>query len=344
MNIIISFDSEDILTPEADDAEKWWAEELSVRGIRGSFQCVSEMLRALTRRGRDDVIEAIAKHETGYHTNYHSIPPTHPEALEGKGLAESVDWVLRYEASGIQTHLETFGRVPISYCSPGDSWTPATLIAMAACGIKVFCDTRISWANERPFWYCGLLAVHYDQAFEHLYAKEEGTEEAFRSRFEEIANRTGDEGFMVIYTHPTRLVTSGFWDKPFFKAKRTPIKDAPSAPLHTAEEVQTHKDRVRRFLDFVQAKEGVRFTDYSTLYAEIGKDRRDLNALMDECGLKPGEEGQLPLRDDKQSWLLPDEFDRIPYGWSVLPKGFTGEQLMRQAKQLTWTSGPALRD
>jgi hypothetical protein len=81
------------------------------------------------------VIETIAKRESGCHANDHSIPPTHPEALEGKALAEA--WI------------GCFARHPESR-RPGDLWTrphqllfpgqlldQASLIAMAARGIKV---------------------------------------------------------------------------------------------------------------------------------------------------------------------------------------------------------------
>lgn len=74
MDIILSFDSEDYLTPEAADGEKWWAEELTRRGLRGSFQIVAELIRTLARRDRSDVIEAMRRHEVGFHTTWHSKP------------------------------------------------------------------------------------------------------------------------------------------------------------------------------------------------------------------------------------------------------------------------------
>ena len=42
--------------------------------MRGSFQCVAEVIRVLRRKGREDVIEALARHEIGYHTDRHSEP------------------------------------------------------------------------------------------------------------------------------------------------------------------------------------------------------------------------------------------------------------------------------
>jgi len=341
VQLIFSFDSEDWLTPEAADAEKWWAEELHARGIRASFQCVGEMIRALKRRGRQDVIQAIAKHEIGYHTNYHSLPPSHPEALEARSLSEGISWVLRREAEGIQTLLETFGRVPISYCPPGDSWTPATLLAMGSLGIRVFCDGPFRLTPGRPLWYCGMLTMCYDISFDRFFGEDDREEERFKAQFNALAGEIGDEGVMVVYSHPTRLVTARFWDLPFRGGRTPPIEECPPAPLWPADHVRRLKDRCRRLLDWIQAREGIQFTDYAATYARFSKDRRTLVELLDECGLKPGQEGQLPLRDAGMDAYVPASvFDEIRYNWAIYREGFTGRALLDQGRRLVWTSAP----
>ncbi len=121
MNLILSFDTEDYITPEAADAEKWWAQTLTERNLPGSFQCVAELLRAHKRRGREDVIEAIGKHEIGYHTESHSVPPIHPVAVRDMSIEQGIAWVLAHEAAGFAEVVKTFARVPVTYCSPGGS-------------------------------------------------------------------------------------------------------------------------------------------------------------------------------------------------------------------------------
>jgi hypothetical protein len=37
LQLVLSFDTEDYVTPEAVDAKKFWAEELSARGLRGGI-------------------------------------------------------------------------------------------------------------------------------------------------------------------------------------------------------------------------------------------------------------------------------------------------------------------
>lgn len=343
MDLIISLDSEDYLTPEAADAELWWATELTARGLRGSFQVVSELIRSLERRGRSDVIEAMAAHEIGFHTNYHSWPPTHPEALEGKSLSEGIDWVMRREGEGLGKLQATFGRMPISYCSPGDSWTPATLLAMASAGIKIFCDAHFTRAAGHPFWFCGLLLTHYSIGVDSFISDPESMEQRFKQKFEGIARETGPDGLMVVYTHPCRLVTAAFWDDAFANGTHRPIEDSPPAPLWPAVHAEQIKDGTRRLLDWIQGLPDIRFLDFSTLYSEVSPTRRDLQVLLDECGLTPDQVDALPLREDKDAHFPSKYFDELAYIWPPYPEGFTGKALFEQAGQLAWTSAPASR-
>jgi len=340
MDIIFSFDSEDYLTPEAADGEKWWAEELTRRGLRGSFQLVTEMVRSLARRDRSDVIEAIRRHEVGFHTSWHSLPPTHPEAIEGLSLAEGVRWVLRTEAEGWGDLIGLFERVPISYCPPGDSWTPATLLAMAALGVKVGSGFPVHAATN-PFWYCGLLCLGYDLAFDSFMAESPDEEQRFKTAFEEMA-RGREGGVLTVFTHPARLMTARFWDHVFYKGARPPADQRPPAPLRAPEHVRMIEDRMRRLLDWIQARPGVRFSDYATVHAARAAAGRDLPVLLGECGLKAGEQGRLPLRESKRAPCLSAQaVDAFRYAWPVYAEGFSGPQLHAQMRGLLWTSAAA---
>lgn len=337
-DLIFSFDTEDYLTPESADAQKWWAEELTTRGVRGSFQLVGEVVRRLKANGRQDVLDAIAMHEICYHTDLHSAPPTHPAALEGKDLAEGIAWVLRREARGLAAILETFGRVPVSYCKPGASWTPATIVALASAGIRVMADgLRLA----PSYWYCGMLIKDYDVCFESYFGKEEpAATEAFQAAFEAACERNGEHGAVTLYSHPCRLVTKKFWDVAFRDGANPRLDEAPPAPLRTDEEIADAKDRARKWLDWVCAQPEIRVIDHATYYAERAAHGRPLDALLAECGLKPGEEGRLPLREPAGE--LPTEaYDRFKYGWMPFPAGFTGEQLLAQGRKLLWTYAQA---
>ena len=336
MRLIFSFDTEDYVTPEAWDAQKWWAEQLTARGVRGSFQCVGELIRRLKARGRRDVIEAIAKHEIGYHGNLHSAPPIHPVAVEKLSLADGIAWILRREAPGYATIVETFGRVPVSVAMNGDSWTPAGFLAMAAMGMHAYAGGGHALMPAR--WYCGMLVARYNLGFESYFDEDDNAEARFKSDFEKAAAGIDDTGALIVFTHPTRLATSQFWDKPFYRGADHPIETLPPAPLWPKAFAMKLKDRVQRLLDWLLARPGIRPTDMATWYQEQ-KPRRDLPSLLAECGLKPGEAGALPLREPAGiPRALLNFFDSFEYRWSITPAGFSARPLMQQARRLAWTS------
>lgn len=340
VDVIISFDSEDYLTPEAADAELWWAKELSQRNIRGCFQLVGEMVRSLIRNGRQDVIDAIAQHEINCHTDFHSRPPTHPQAIEHMSLADGISYVLQQEAPCLSTLAETFGRWPISYCSPGDSWTPATLLAMAKMGLRVFCNDKFTEQLSVPYWFCGMLIASYNLDFQDYY--ENYQKGAFQADFNALVEQTNDDGVIILFTHPTRLVTSDFWDQVFADGVCPPREQWHSAPLRDDADIERCKDYCREYLDMLSSRNDIRFIDFATLYAERAEQRKDLDSILKEHGLQIGQEGQLPLQLSGQDSFLPSStFDNVEYDWLPYPKNFSGQSLIDQAKHLAWTAGPA---
>lgn len=335
MKVVFSFDTEDFVTPEAADAQKWWAEMLLSRGLRGSFQCVGEVIRRLKARGREDVIAALARHEIGYHTRYHSMPPVHPVAVENLSLEEGIAWVLAREAPGFAEVVETFRRVPVTYTPPGTSWTPATLLAMASLGIRLFVGNQF----PRPCWYCGLFCVRYDFCLEGYFSPDGRGEEAFRRDFERRAAEVGPDGVIVLYSHPTRLITSRFWDYPLYGGKEVALEAMPPAPLHTGADRARNRTGAERLVDWVVRQPGVEAADFAGVYAaRAGKGRRDLPALLDEAGLKPGQEGRLPLRPEAGGDpAMNDYLSTFTYRWAPYPPEFTGDRLRRQMRELAWT-------
>jgi hypothetical protein len=90
VDVALWFDTEDYLLPASDDAAKRLAELLTERGIRATFKMVGEKARVLEQRDRRDVIDALRKHDIGYHTNLHSVHPTPAEYLSECGLLDGV--------------------------------------------------------------------------------------------------------------------------------------------------------------------------------------------------------------------------------------------------------------
>ncbi|MGI5870096.1 MAG: hypothetical protein ACOX9C_11715, partial [Kiritimatiellia bacterium] len=267
-----------------------------------------------------------------------------PEAVRDLSLSEGIAYVLRTEAPGLAALADAFGRWPVSYCSPGLSWTPATLLAMARMGLKVLCNDKIIDFGRTPHWYCGLLVAAYNLDLQDFYENSTFAPGRFEAAVEELIAKTPSDGVVVLYTHPARLVTSAFWDEAFAGGRRRAIAECPPAPLRPAAEIDVLKDRCSRWLDWLAGRSDLRFIDFATLHAERAAARRDLDALLSECGLRFGEEGRLPLRPGKPDAFLPSAaFDGMRYRWLAYPPGFSGRPLVEQARRLAWTAGPAVR-
>jgi hypothetical protein len=214
--VVLWFDTEDYVEPAADDAVLHIARDLTGLGVRATFKVVGEKARVLEQRGRWDVVRALALHDIGYHSNFHSIPPAPSVYLRDLGYVEGAAEFERRERAGALDVQRIFGVRPTCYGQPGSSWAPQTNTALRHMGILVYLDegTQVGLDNQ-PFWYGGLLHIFNMGRFT-MRAPLDGTAPVENSyqRFDraaaELAARGG--GTISIYYHPTEFVTTEFWD------------------------------------------------------------------------------------------------------------------------------------
>src|SRR6478736_10273384 len=98
--VVLWFDTEDYVLPASDDAALKVADWLTAEGVPATFKVVGEKARTLEKRGRQDVIAALKKHEIGYHSNYHSVQPSPAMYLSNLGWDEGVAEFDRRERPG----------------------------------------------------------------------------------------------------------------------------------------------------------------------------------------------------------------------------------------------------
>ncbi len=138
--IVLWFDTEDYILPQSDDAAKRIASFLTQQDIRATFKVVGEKGRTLERRGRRDVIGALAHHEIGYHSNTHSQHPTVAEYESALDWESGVEEFTRRERPGYDDLRRIFGQAPTCYGQPGNSWAPQPYGALKNWGVKVYLD------------------------------------------------------------------------------------------------------------------------------------------------------------------------------------------------------------
>lgn len=214
--VTLWFDTEDYIEPAADDAALRIATDLTALGVRATFKVVGEKARVLEQRGRWDVVRALALHDIGYHSNFHSIPPTPSVYLRDLGWMEGAAEFARREGGGALDVQRIFGARPSCYGQPGSSWGPQSNPALRSMGIPVYLDEGMQVGlDDQPFWYDGLLHIFNMGRFQmqaplDSRAPLAQSYERFDRAAAELASRGG--GVVSIYYHPTEFVTTEFWD------------------------------------------------------------------------------------------------------------------------------------
>jgi hypothetical protein len=269
VRLIFSFDSEDYITPASAEAKKWWAETMGKHGITACIAVVGELVRTLQKRGRKDVLSAMSVHEIAYHSDSHSLPPTWAEVLDECGWQDGIERILLTELKGINDVRETFGQHPSAWCKPGNSWGAQVAAAMAMLNIPIFCDSPFALQRGQPFWFANTLMLQYHTSFDQYF--DVPSSERLRKMKDDFLKLCDahDGGYIIMFTHPARLVTADFWDAVNFRGgKKLPREQWEPAPLRAEKEIAELQRDFEDFLAWVVKQPRVELTTYRQLFAE----------------------------------------------------------------------------
>jgi hypothetical protein len=264
--LILSFDTEDFVTPESDDALLMLTTELTQRGLRGNFALVGDKLRALLQRGRRDVIAALAAHELDYHSNDHHFFPLQAPLLESLPWDEGLAWVLDHEARGVELIEQTCGVRPVAYIKADSHWTPPTLCAYRRLGMTVYSSRHFATADPQPYRYMNLQCLPYAGMLDGFIARDGTPKRLADAALTEVQGKLAAAGeHPVVYgTHPCMWVCEKFYDVHNVKRRGRPPARAKwqPAPLLPPERIERNRRFLRRFLDGLLAA-GVECTCYA---------------------------------------------------------------------------------
>lgn len=291
--VVLWFDTEDYIEPSADDAALRIANDLTSAGVKATFKVVGEKARTLERRGRRDVIAALAKHSIGYHSDWHSVHPTPAEYLVHFGYLEGAREFERRQGRGFADVKRIFGTEPACYGQPGSSWGPQANLALRRLGVRVYLDEGDQvGVNEQPFWYDGLLYVFHMGRNQFRARLDAGSEDtAAYKQFDEAAARLASSGGGVIsiYYHPTEFVTTEFWDGVNFAHGANPAQARWVRPhRRTRADSERCYGVLRKFVEHMKRRPGVQFAtagDLPGLYRKAvptGVDRKKAAAALSE--------------------------------------------------------------
>lgn len=262
--VVLWFDTEDYVEPQADDAALRIATDLEKLGVRATFKVVGEKARALESRGRTDVIRALARHDIGYHAESHSMPPTPSVYLREMGFLDGAAEFERREGQGVADVRRIFGVTPSCYGQPGSSWGPQSNLALRRLGIPVYLDEGSQvGVNDQPFWFGGMLYVFHMGRFVMRAPLDDPAKLApANAAFDRAAEtlRAAAGGVISIYYHPTEFVTTEFWDAVnFAHGAYRERKDWVRPRLRTPPAAEQAFTILRRYVEHARSVPGVQF-------------------------------------------------------------------------------------
>ena len=287
--LYIWFDVEDYVTPESDVALGRLVDIFDRHGLKATFKMVAEKVRGLERRGHHDIVTKLRAHDIGYHTDYHSKPPSIPEYELECGWEDGIAEFVRREQAGMDTLKRAFGRTPSCYGQPGGSWAPQVYLALRRWGVPVYLDAGPWLALDgRPHRYCDVLDMLGLEGLMHIGigGGREGVSrcQVQLGRLVDRLRPTGGE--ISLYAHECEFVTQTFWDAVNYAGGAdTPREAWRPAPLLSEREREARYAAMDEFLAFVRSLPDVEVkvaSEASLLYLDRARGANSLHARWPE--------------------------------------------------------------
>ena len=277
--VTFSFDTEDYVNLNALDCIKNIADILTRNGVKGCFNVVGWMAKLLKDLDREDIIEAIKKHEIDSHSLKHSWHPTINEYTDVEDIEEAIGRFVKEESENIAILKEIFGvdNIP-AWCPPGNSTSYAGHYGCDRLGFKVYGgDELTDRVRFRPISFCNLVCTRYSHDIVSTLLKlKEGD---IPSLLDEMAKAE----YVTWANHPQEFIHTAFWDGINFRGKNRPKEEWEPSPERPAEETAEL------------------FRKFDLLVKAIKTDDRFKIITYSECAEIYGAEGRVITKD-----MLPD--------------------------------------
>lgn len=266
--ILLWFDVEDYVTPQADNAFKEVLDMLDGLGVRATVKFVTKKLETLQTRGRNDILRMLPNHEMAFHSTLHSVHPMPSEYLNGYGFADGAAEFDRREYEGFLNVSEITGQHQTSYGQASYAWAPQVFPAMRKWGVTTYLDAhQIINMDEGPFWYGGVLCFTRMKNNIIRLQHRDGALPQFIADYE-ARDKRGEVSFVSTYDHPTEYCTELLWDRPFAHGVNPRVLNP--APLRAPGEQSKYIGMLRDFIKYT-LQDGA---EYITVSEAAGFEKR----------------------------------------------------------------------
>jgi len=267
--VIINSDVEDYTTPESyglDEIPKWLAEIMTEEGVTGTFFVIGEKARSFERRGRTDVIAAMAKHDIGSHTNFGSIHPTVTEQLEKATWDEGVQQMIEQESKGMKDLQRIFSKPIITLARHGGSYGPQLINALGKLNAG-YIGSPIVLPGKNAVWFCNTLNI-YNQygGFDDAYYRDDLFDpimDSLKVKFPKMAQKS--DIISVFAGHPCKIRTEQFWDLNYYYGANPDSNGWKIPEMRPIESTKTAQNNFRRLVQYLKSQKNVELTTFSSL-------------------------------------------------------------------------------
>lgn len=270
-NVILSFDTEDIINEHGADGILRCARILREEGVKGCFNIIGLLPDALAEWKRDDIIKELEWHEIDFHSHSHSIHPTINEYTDKADYNEALNVFLNEESAGMEKVKKFFNRdyLPAA-CIPGNCTSYVAHYGYEKLGFKFFSgDDIYDKASYRPIYNCNTVSLHYARSLDGVL---------FRINEQEIADFINEtaraKDTMVFYHHPQRAYCKSFWDADNYNKKNTPKNKWIKSEIHNAEDTERFYKNFRALVRALRDDSEFEILTYSDLATKLTENER----------------------------------------------------------------------
>ncbi len=269
--VVICFDVEDYTSPESagmDDIPKWLAEIMTDEGVTGSFFVIGEKARMMENRGRKDVIEAMARHDIGSHTNFGSIHPTVTEILEYASWEKGTETMLQNESIGFDELEQIFGQRPATLARHGGSYGPQLTGSLSQLNAG-YVYSPVSLPGHNAVWFCNALNFHGEGNygfFDDAYYRDDLFNPMLEALDSIIPASIKDVDVMAFFAnHPSKVRSIQFWDFNYYRGANPGPDEWKTPELRPLESMKTAQKNFRRLIQYLKNRDDIELTTYRDL-------------------------------------------------------------------------------
>jgi peptidoglycan/xylan/chitin deacetylase (PgdA/CDA1 family) len=279
MFLVINFDVEDYITPGSegiDDIPKWLAETMTEKGATGTFYVIGEKARSLERRGRRDVIDAMARHDIGSHTNFGSIHPTVTEQLEKADWDGGVRLMTAQESAGIKEIERIFGRPVRTLARHGGSYGPQLVCALGKMSVG-YTGSPVSLPGRDVVWFSNALSfsTQYD-GFDDTYYRDDLFGPHLAKLEADLPGLAQAHEVVSLFAgHPCKIRAEEFWDLNFYDGRNPGPAEWKIPRLRPLESMATARKNFRRLVSYLKSRNDMEVTTFGSLMS-LYADQKEL--------------------------------------------------------------------